>query len=320
MSAPATAGADAAASRASGRILDDLLRHQLLLIIGKGGVGRTSVCHALGAVAARRRMRTLIIETDPRTPIAAGFGIKSSFKAREAGSHLWLMILDRQESLEEYLGFVVARPILRAVFASSLYQCFVHAAPALRELMMIGKVYHEIERRSPPSWDLVIVDLPASGQALSMLGMPFAAHETFANNFVGREADDVARLLRNGQKCRAVVITTAEALAVTETLEIYRRLESWGIASGAVVCNRLSTSRFEAVDIARMVERGAAAKIKHIEELATIARAELRRRVRERRALRIIGRSIDAPMLELQDEGAGGTGLAERLAGQLAAP
>jgi anion-transporting ArsA/GET3 family ATPase len=299
--------------------LNDLLHRRLILILGKGGVGRTSVCRAFGAVAAGRDLRTLVIETDPRTPIAAAHGAKSTFKPSQAAPHLWLMQLDRQASLEEYLGFVVARPILRAVFASSLYQCFVHAAPALRELMMIGKVYHEVERRAAPRWDLVVVDLPASGQALSMIGMPFAARETFANNLVGREAGEVARLLRDREKCAILVVTTADALALTETLEIHRRLEGWGLATAAVVFNRLTAARFEAGDIARMVERGTAGhRMRHLDDLAAIARAELRRRVRERRALGILKRQIGAPILQLEEERGSGAVVAERLAARLA--
>jgi arsenite-transporting ATPase len=282
-------------------------------VLGKGGVGRTIICRALGIVASRRGLRTLIIETDPGTPIAAACGVKSSFKPIQAEGHLWLMHLDRQDSLEEYLGFVVARPILRAVFASSLYQCFVHAAPALRELMMIGKVYHEVERRAAPCWDLVVVDLPASGQALSMIGMPFAARETFANNLVGREADDVARLLRDREKCAMVVVTTAEALALAETLEIRRRLAGWGITTAAIIFNRLTAARFEAADIVQMVARGKAERIRHTEDLAAIAQVELRRRVRERRALGIVKRQIAAPLLRLEEVRGSSHELAERL-------
>src|ERR1700736_5563574 len=126
------------------------------------------------------------------------------------------MVLDRQQSLEEYLGFVVARPLLRAVFASTFYQLFVHAAPALRELMVMGKIFHEIERRpaSTGRWDLVVVDLPATGQAIGMLSMPFAAQHTFGGNLVGREARAVGEFFRDRAKCAIVVVTSAQQLAI----------------------------------------------------------------------------------------------------------
>jgi len=282
--------------------LDNLFRHRLLLVIGKGGVGRTSVTTAIALVAAGRGRRTLVIETDPRVPSAAAHGLRASFKPIQAATNLWLMLLDRQESLEEYLGFVVARPLLRAVFASSLYQCFVHAAPAVRELMMMGKIYHEIERREAPRWDLVLVDLPASGQALSMMGMPFAARETFGGNLVGREAAEVAALLRDPDKCAMIAVTTAEPLALTETLEIYRRLAAWQITTAALVFNRVSAGAFATADIARMVECCTRHhEFRHLDDLAAIARAALQRRTRERRALGILRRRIGAPIVQLEE-------------------
>ena len=212
------------------------------------------------------------------------------------------MLLDRQQSLEEYLGFVVARPLLRAVFASSLYQRFVHAAPAVRELMMMGKIYHEIERRAAPHWELVVVDLPASGQALSMIGMPLVAREAFGGHLVGREAAEVAALLRDAEKCAMIAVTTGEPLALGETLEIHRRLSAWQITTAAIVFNRVSAAAFATADIARMVEcRTRHQELGHLEELAAIARPALQRRTRERRALGILQRRIGAPIVQLEE-------------------
>ncbi|HJU28565.1 MAG TPA: ArsA-related P-loop ATPase, partial [Candidatus Binataceae bacterium] len=156
-------------------IVDNLLNRRVVAILGKGGVGRTTVSAALASFAAARGMSVLVMETDPRIPIAAAYGKRPGIEPLELAPNLHGMFLGGQEALENYLGFVVPRPVLRAVFASSLYQYFVHAAPALRELTMMGKIYHEIERRPKhlPRWDLIVVDAPASGQALSMIRMPF---------------------------------------------------------------------------------------------------------------------------------------------------
>ena len=313
------------AAKDAPRIIDELLRRRVIVVLGKGGVGRTSIAAAIAHLAAAREMRTLVMETDPRTPIAAAHERKSTFRPIELAPHLWSMLLDRQASLEEYLSFVVARPLLRAVFASPLYQYFVHAAPAVRELLMMGKIYHEIERRPAtlPRWDLVIVDLPASGQALSMLGMPFVARETFGNNLVGREALEVARFFRDPAKCAMVVVTSVDQLALTETLEIDRRLAALQIATAAVVFNRMANAAFEEADVASMLRQpgrsGAAGQFADlVAGLAAIARAELQRRKRDRRAIGLLRRAIAAPIVELAEySAASGIALATRLAAQL---
>jgi anion-transporting ArsA/GET3 family ATPase len=231
------------------------------------------------------------------------------------------MLLDRQESLEEYLSFVVARPLLRAIFASTLYQYFVHAAPAVRELMMMGKVYHEVERRpaKEPQWDLVVVDLPASGQALGMIAMPFAARETFGNNLVGREAAEVGRFFRDRAKCAMVIVTSIDQLAITETLEVHRKLSALDLTTAAVIFNRTSRATFEAADVARIFERGARG-VEHRASFAAIAQADLNRRVRERRAQGILKRSIGGPIIQLGEyRNQSGAPLAASLAAQLTA-
>ena len=303
--------------------IDDLLHHRVILVLGKGGVGRTSVAAALANLAAARGMRTLLMETDPRIPIATSHSRKSTFRPIELAPQLWAMLLDRQESLEEYLGFVVARPLLRAVFASKLYQYFVHAAPAVRELLMMGKIYHEIERRPAnlPRWDLIIVDLPASGQALKMLGMPFAARETFGPNLVGREATEVARLFRDSAKCAILIVTTVDHLALTETLDIHRQLAALELATAAIAFNRTTAAAFDEAAISSMLRRAAPADASEdIAALARIARGELNRRKRERRAFGILKRRIGVPIIQLAEQrGVCGSTLATRLANQLMA-
>jgi hypothetical protein len=231
------------------------------------------------------------------------------------------MTLGGQESLEDYLGFVVPRPILRVVFTSAFYQYFVHAAPALRELTMMGKVYHEIERRAAPlkPWNLVVFDAPASGQALSMIRTPFAAHEIFGESVVGREARNIARLLCDRAKCAMVAVTTAESLAMAETLELKRTLATLHVELAAIFFNRISSAGFTAADIARMVLRGASVPaLKHVDTLAGIARAELKRRARERRALAILRRLPGCGVIEIEERrGVSGAALTNRLVEQI---
>ena len=273
-------------------------------MLGKGGVGRTSVAAALAMFTAGRGINTLVIETDPRRPIAESYGHKPGLEPVALAPRLWSLFLGGQESLEDYLGLVVPRPILRAVFASSFYQYFVKAAPALRELTMMGKIYHEVERRpkSKLPWDVLVVDAPASGQALGMVRMPFVARETFGGGIVGSEAGEVAKFFRDPAKCAMALVTTAEALAIAETLEIYHALADLQLATAAVFFNRASTGAFDAGDITRMVARASRhPPMKNVGKLAEIARADLRRRNQERRALGIVQRQIGAPVATLNE-------------------
>jgi arsenite-transporting ATPase len=281
-------------------LIDHLLRRRVILTLGKGGVGRTSVASAISLLAARRGLRTLLMETDPRRPVADSYGHRPGLEPVALEQpHLWSLFLGGKESLEDYLRMAVPGPLLRKVFASSLYQRFVNAAPALRELTMMGKIYHEIERRPKTKlpWDLIVVDAPASGQALGMLRMPFVAHRLFGSGLVASEAAEVAGFFRNPTKCAIILVATSELLAISEALEIHDELQKLHLATSAVFFNRMSNGMFDASDIDRMIAAiSRSSRLKHLEQIAEIARADLRRRIKERRALAMVQRRISAPL------------------------
>jgi len=304
-------------------MIDDLLRRRALIVVGKGGVGRSSVSGALAMLRASDPARVLAMEYDRLGALTSALGRKPGFDPAEAAPGLWTVVLDGAHQLEEYLSTVVpSRALLTAVVNSGAYRYFVDAAPGLRELIMIGKIYHELEYRPPsPPWDLVVLDAPASGQALSVLRMPLAAREAFGMGIVGRTAANVAELLRDAARCGVVLVTSPEPFAVSETLETYAALRGFGLEVAAVVFNRARAPRFDAHAVARLARRPALrAAAPHLDGLAALAHAELRRAAGERRALELVRRRLDAPVIELAEcHGVAGLALIRELARQLAA-
>jgi hypothetical protein len=118
-----------------------------------------------------------------------------------------------------------------------------------------------------------------------------------------------------------VEVTIAEPLAIAETLELHRELGKLGLVTAAVVFNRTSPASFDSVDLARLVRRGVRdANLSHLGDLAEIARGELKRRARERRAIGILQHQIGSPLIKLQERrGVAGRTLVEALIAQLSA-
>lgn len=298
-------------------MLNGLFERRVLIALGKGGVGTTTVAAALAKAAEQAGLRVLAMECDSRAPMCRSFGVARSLDPVQVSERLAVMVLDGRHALEEYLHLVVpARAVLRAVFASRLYQFFVQAAPGLKELMMLGKILYESERSSddPRRHDLIVVDAPASGQALSILRMPEAARGTFGDSVVGREANNISRMLRDERRCAAVVISTPEQLAVSETLETCASLRETEINLGAVILNRSVAPRFSPRDIASFTERAIARRIQGVERFASLARAELERATEADRAFHMLAKRIHAPIARLAEfHGLGGAELAQRL-------
>jgi anion-transporting ArsA/GET3 family ATPase len=305
-------------------MLADLLRRRVLFLLGKGGVGTTSVSAALALAASERGNSVLAMETDVRAPMANAFGIKSAFEPVMVSDRLFAMVLEGRHSLEEYLKLVIpARTVMRAVFASRLYQFFVNAAPGLKELMMLGKIYYEAERKlgGRDHWDLIVVDGPASGQALSLLKMPSAAQQTFGDSVVGREAGNIIRALRDEHETAIVLVTTPEPLPISETLETAAALREVGINPAAIIFNRTRTPSFSSRDVAKLREQLIAnGKASDAEYLARIARSELDRAKEADKALVQLRSEASAPLIEVPMlRGVSGGELVRALAHEFAA-
>jgi len=285
-------------------MLAQLLERRLIVVLGKGGVGKSTLSAALAACAAQRGIRTLLMETDSRAPMAAVMGIPPSFDPTSAPGGFSAMVLDGTRALDEYLSLVLpGRAVLKAVFSNRLYQFFVQAAPGLRELMALGKVYYEVTHteRGHRRWDLVILDAPASGQVLSLLKMPRAARATFGASIVGQEAENIGRLLHDRKQCAIVEVTTPETLAVSELLETQKALAALDLHPAAVILNRAATIAYDGAAIDEFVRAQSPRGLDHLDQLTEIARAELTRASHTPRAHARVARATRAPVIEVPE-------------------
>jgi anion-transporting ArsA/GET3 family ATPase len=226
--------------------LTSLLSRRVQFVVGKGGVGKTTVAVALALIAARAGKRVLLIELEPggRTHAFLGCSAPTGYEATRASSGVWTLAIDGRASLEEYLRLVIpVRRVLAAIFHSKVYQYFVAAAPGLKELMAVGKVWYEAERtdaRGDRRWEVIVVDAPATGHSVQYLRMPSAARDAFGSGLVRQEAGRVHALLEDPTQTAIHLVTTAEEMPVTETIETYGKLhDELGLPAGMLVINRV---------------------------------------------------------------------------------
>ncbi len=240
--------------------LDELLRRRLVFTVGKGGVGRTTVTLALGLEAARCGKRALLVELE------GSHGLQHAIEAQREASdpppgleRVDHMVVDGRRALEEYLALIIpVRRLLRTVFSSNVYQYFVAAAPGLKELMTVGKIWYEADRkqreRATPGGgvaapDIVLVDGPATGHSLQYLRMPSAAADAFGAGLVHREAERILGLLRDEAATAVVVVTTPEEMPVNETGEIYAGLGELGLPRSLLVVNGVRRAPCSAAEL-----------------------------------------------------------------------
>jgi anion-transporting ArsA/GET3 family ATPase len=292
-------------------VVTELFDRRLLVVVGKGGVGKTTVACALGLEAARAGKRTVIAEVDGSGRAAALLGSAPIplGESRVVRPNLHVLAVDGKASLQEYLGLIIPiKRLLDAVFSSRIYNYFVAVAPGLKELMTIGKIWYEAERvddiTGERRWDLVILDAPATGHSIQYLRMPQAAHEAFGAGLVGRESQRVMDLLTDPGRTAINLVTTAEEMPVNETVDMYHTLcDELHLPVGYLFVNRLHRTAFTRADADRVA--AAAQALRQREERALIG--EIVRRAREELGwaainadyLQRLRAAIPAPVVEI---------------------
>ena len=291
--------------------LDELFTRRLLVVVGKGGVGKTTVACALALEAVRRGRSVLLCEVDgvARAPqlLQAEPGPLGQAVATPVG--VSLMAVEGKAALAEYLGMIIpVKRLLQTVFKSQLYQYFVAAAPGLKELMTIGKIWYEAERVEARSgrrlWDHVILDAPATGHGLQYLRMPAAARDAFEIGLVHREAQRLVDLLTDPERTAVNLVTTAEEMPVNETVTMFHTLrDDLHMPTGFLFVNRVHDGGLAAADVERLV--AAAARSRDDKErrllraVAARAREEVGWSALNARYKERLADEIGLPMIEL---------------------
>jgi hypothetical protein len=244
------------------RPVPSLLDKRLVLVTGKGGVGKTTVAAALGLAAARRGKRTVVCEVADQERLAGMFGASEVGHSEvELVPGLFAVSVDQERAKEEWLRYQLKSRTLAGVLGGSrLFQYLTAAAPGLSELVTIGKIWDlaQLERRTGGSvFDLAIVDAPATGHSLAMLTAPRTFASVARLGPVGRQAEKIDRFLRNGASTGVLVTALPEEMPVNETIEFERSVrEELGMSVDRIVVNALHPARFSA-DEARRLEEAA---------------------------------------------------------------
>jgi anion-transporting ArsA/GET3 family ATPase len=206
--------------------VESILDRRLVIISGKGGVGKTTVAAAVAAVAARHDLRVLVAEVEGNNSLSSLYGTEPLTPTpAPLGNNLWGMNISPEEALEEYFDVQLhMKRIARPLVGTQLVYYVTHAAPGLRDILMLGKVWYAATRKK--EFDLIVLDTPASGHAVSMLKSPEGFLHAVPIGPLAGHSRQVVEWLQDPEQVSIHLVSTAEEMPVNETLETVALLES----------------------------------------------------------------------------------------------
>lgn len=230
---------------------------RVLIVAGKGGVGKTTMVAALAHLAARAGLSVLVVELEGRPGVANAFGhaeplgydgavlaaagAESDGAAEMGGSDpvaagtVRARVITPDDALIEYLADHGLRRVSKRLMASGIIDLVAGAIPGIRDVLVLGKV-KQIERSRLA--DLVLVDAPATGHTMTFLSSATGLLDAARSGPIRAQAADVVALLSDPARCQVALVTLPEEMPVNEAIEAAYQLEDKiGIALGPVIVN-----------------------------------------------------------------------------------
>jgi anion-transporting ArsA/GET3 family ATPase len=223
---------------------------RVVIVAGKGGVGKTTVTAALARAAARHGRRALIVEVEGKSGLANMYGAEDlgydEITLAEAGdpegaADIRARTLTSDEAMLEYLESHGLSRVAKRLVSSGAIDTLATAAPGIKDILVLGKV-KALEREIDGA--LIVLDAPAAGHAITFLRAARGLLDAVRVGPIHNQAAEVMELLTDAERCQVVLVTLPEETPVNELVETAYNLEDQvGVALGPVVVNGLYPDR-----------------------------------------------------------------------------
>ncbi len=203
-----------------------LFSRRLIFVMGKGGVGKTTVSIALGKAAVRYKKKVLLLEIGDTDAIGSIFNKKILTEVPlKLSANIWGARVNPKAELTAYTkAYVNSGFIANRITKSRLFDYLAEATPGLKEVMCLGRIWRWERSKSEQlenTFDLIIVDAPATGHALSLLRLPDVLINMIRGGPLVTQIRRLQNLFKDHRKTCILLVTLPEELPANEAIEFY---------------------------------------------------------------------------------------------------
>lgn len=231
--------------------MTSLFEKRFILVVGKGGVGRSTVAASIAAACARKGRKTLLFEANAKDRFGEFFGRPAvGTDIVRLADNLHAINTTPAHALEEY-GLMVLRfrRVYKLVFENRITEAFIKAIPGIEDYALLGKAwFHTTETKGRSKvWDTVVFDMAASGHSLSMLQIPWSIMSAVPEGPLTQDAREIQKLLLDASLTSTVMVTMAEDMPSNEAIDLAGQMRSlMNLPITELVINQLYRDRFPA--------------------------------------------------------------------------
>lgn len=218
---------------------------RIVIVAGKGGVGKTTVSAGLAMAAAQVGLGVLFVELDEKPGAERIFGCSTPLgyepteirliHPRCGTGHITARRITAAGALTDYLDTHGLGRVSRRLMSSGIVDVVATAAPGIDDLLVLGKI-KALERERVA--DLIVVDGPAAGHAISLLMASRTLHASVSGGPIHQQAAEILELLQDESRCQVMLVTLPETTPVNELIDTARALkDEVGVRLAPLVIN-----------------------------------------------------------------------------------
>ncbi|MDJ0844780.1 TRC40/GET3/ArsA family transport-energizing ATPase [Crocosphaera sp.] len=248
---------------------------RVILMTGKGGVGKTSVAAATGLRCAELGYKTLVLSTDPAHSLADSFDLELGHEPRSVRPNLWGAELDALMELEGNWGAVkrYITQVLQARGLDGVQAEELAILPGMDEIFGLVRMKRHYDEGE---YDVLIIDSAPTGTALRLLSIPEVGGwymrrfykplqgmsvalrplvEPLFRPIAGfslpdkevmdapyefyEQIEELEKVLTDNKQTSVRLVTNPERMVIKESLRAHAYLSLYNVSTDLVVANRI---------------------------------------------------------------------------------